>query len=131
MVEFVQSPWHVISALLVFMTGVMVAVGLSRPFRISKRRALLLYGWHTLLCVAYAVYTQDHVSDAYGYYRAVLAGNISFSFGAAAVELATFFCVTMLGLSYLGTFLFFNILGFIGLIAFDASLRQATANKSR
>src|SRR5690606_32124112 len=49
----------------------------------------------------------------------------------AAVELLTFFCVSVLGLSYLGSFFFYNILGFVGLIAFDASLRVATANKSR
>lgn len=128
--ELFTSSWHVISALLILLSGVAVAKAISKPFHASSRRTLLLYGWHTLFCVVYAIYTQTHDADAPGYFRAALAGDVAFSLGPAAVELVTSFCVSVLGLSYLGTFLFFNILGFIGLIAFDASLRQATAGKT-
>lgn len=129
--ELVSSPWHVISTLLVFLAGAVVAVTINKSFQTRARRSLLLYGWHTAFCVSYAIYTLSNIADAEGYYRAALGGDISFSFGSAAVELLTFFCVSVLGLSYLGSFFFYNILGFVGLIAFDASLRVATANKSR
>src|SRR5690606_21931791 len=48
----------------------------------------------------------------------------------AVVNIATLF-VTSLNLSFLGACLLFNIFGAIGLVAFDASLQAATADKSR
>lgn len=129
--ELVSSPWHVVSALLVFIAGIGVARTAARLFHTPGRRVVLLYAWHTAFCIIYALYTLDNVSDARGYYEAALQGNIIFSFGSAAVESITYFCVVVLGLSFLGTFLFYNIFGFIGLVAFDASLRVATADKSR
>src|SRR3546814_20937940 len=48
----------------------------------------------------------------------------------AVVNIATLF-VTGLNLTFLGACLLFNIFGAIGLIAFDACLQAATANKAR
>lgn len=129
--EFFSSAWHAVSAFLIFLLGIVVAKALCKSFGASARRALLLYAWHTLFCVIYAVYTQTNVADSTLYFLTAVAGNTTFKFGMAAVESITFFCVSVLGLSYFGTFLFFNILGFIGLLAFDASLRVATADKSK
>lgn len=129
--QLFSSAWHVISASMVFLLGIAVAIGLSKAFRCRARRALILYCWHTIFCVYYAHYMLHNIGDARGYYYRAVQGDISFEFGSAAVDLITYFCVSILGLSFLGAFLVFNIFGFIGLLAFDASLRIATAEKSK
>src|SRR5690606_24415998 len=60
-----------------------------------------------------------------------LKGGVEFSFGTAAVSYITIFFASILGLSFLGTFVAYSLFGYIGLMAFDASLRIATENKSR
>lgn len=129
--QFFGSAWQVVSAALVFLAGIAVAKVLSKTFHGSNRRALLLYCWHTVFCVYYAYFLLDNVGDATAYYYQAVQGNITFSLGTAAVELITYFCVSIFGLSFLGTFLVYNIFGFIGIMAFDGSLRIATADKSK
>src|SRR5690606_6325284 len=51
--------------------------------------------------------------------------------GTAAVSYITIFFASILGLSFLGTFIAFSLFGYLGLMAVDASLRIATENKSR
>lgn len=65
------------------------------------------------------------------YYQSSLLGNIDFSVGTAAVQYITIFFSSILGLSFFGTSLVFSIFGFIGLLAFDGSLRAATIGKSK
>ncbi|NYT38945.1 hypothetical protein ERD78_18495 [Allopusillimonas soli] len=129
--ELFSSAWQVAGALLVFLAGLLLACAVARPFRIKRKRALFLYLWHTGMCIVYVLYTLHSVSDAQGYYEAALRGNIEFSFGSAAVDYLTYLCVNGLGLSYLGTFLVYNIIGFAGLAALDGCLRVATADKHR
>jgi hypothetical protein len=129
--ELVSTAWEVISAALVFLTGMGVALLTGRAVGSGDRRSLLLYLWHTIFCVFYAVHAQTNVADANGYYQAALDGHITFSLGTAAVEYLTYICASILHLSFLGAFLFYNVFGVIGLLAFDASLRSATADKSR
>lgn len=129
--QFFSSAWHVVSAALVFFLGMAVAKALGKYFQASTRRSLLLYCWHTLFCVYYAYYLLDNVGDASAYYYEAVQGNVTFSLGTAAVELITYFCVSIFDLSFLGSFLVYNIFGFIGIMAFDASLRIATADKSK
>ncbi|MYN13576.1 hypothetical protein GSY71_10565 [Pusillimonas sp. TS35] len=126
-----STSWHVISATLVFLAGLLIMLAIARRFQCSRRRALFLYAWHTALCMVYLVYTQSNVSDARGYYLTALQGPAGFSAGSAAIEYLTWFCIHVLGLSYLGCFLFYNLFGSVGLIAFDASLRSVSADKSR
>src|SRR5690606_40685182 len=51
--------------------------------------------------------------------------------GTAGIDFLTTLLVKVLGLSFLGCFLVFNIFGSIGLIAFDSTLKQATQKSSR
>jgi hypothetical protein len=129
--QFVSSAWDVITTTLIFLLGIAIAKGLGKPFHAPAGRSLLLYCWHTAFCVYYAYFLLDNVGDASAYYYEALQGHVTYSFGTSAVEVITYFCVSLFGLSFLGTFLVYNILGFIGLMAFDASLRLATAEKSK
>lgn len=126
-----DTPWQLFSALFVLAFGALVCLQLGRKFRTRALRSLTLYAWHTLFSLVYAVYALNNPSDSIKYYFQALEGTVRLSFGTGAVvTLATLF-VTLLGLSFLGACLVFNIFGSIGLIAFDASLRQATRDSSR
>ena len=124
--ELFSSAWHVISAFLVFSFGLLAAPWFGKKFQTKGKRALLLYFWHTIFCLVYIVYVRNNGGDAIGYYYRAAEGMSEFEFGTAAVDLFTYVLVSLAGLSFLGAFVFYNILGFIGLLAFDASLRVAT-----
>lgn len=120
-----------LSAALVLLTGLGIASLISRLFDTRAGRAALLYLWHTLFCLVYASYVIASGGDALMYYNVSLAEDIQFSFGTAGVLYLTSFLTSVLGLGFLGAFLVFNIFGFVGLLAFDASLRTAVRDKSR
>lgn len=128
-VELVSSGWHVLSAALMFVVGGVASVRIGALLHTSNKRALGLYLWHTLFCFVYIFYVINSGGDALTYYRASLSGNIDFSFGTAAVETITAFFSTVLGLSLLGTFLGYNLIGALGLLAFDAALQAETADR--
>lgn len=126
-----STPWHIISILLVFIFGAFIAIIIRKYFRCNNKRALVLYTWHAFFSIAYAVYGINYGGDALGYYKVSLLGNIDFDFGTRGIEIFTSFFSKGLGLSLLGTFLVFQIFGFIGLLAFDAALREVTQYKSK
>jgi hypothetical protein len=129
--ELVSTPWQVITTALVFIFGMLVACAASRWFQTSIGRAMLLYFWHTSFCIVYALYVNKYGGDSLHYYAAGLKADVTFSLGTAAVSYITIFFASILGLSFLGTFVAYSLFGYIGLMAFDASLRIATDNKSR
>ncbi|NYT76912.1 hypothetical protein H0A71_07910 [Alcaligenaceae bacterium] len=129
--ELFTTPGEVFSAALVFMFGIAVSTWISSYFNVSRKRAILIYIWHTIFCLVYAGYVLVNGGDSLVYYNFLLIEDIEFSVGTTAVKLITVFFKSALGLSFLGTFLIFNIFGFIGLMAFDATLRKATHNKTR
>jgi hypothetical protein len=127
-----SSPtWQFISAELALVLGVFVARYAAMAFKTTFRRSLLLYVWHTLFCVVAVQYLISYGGDAIDYYQHAIAGNIEFSAGTAAVGFITILFASVLKLSFFTTSLVFQIPGFIGLLAFDASLRAAIAGKHR
>lgn len=126
-----STPWHIISIFLVFVFGAFIAISIRKYFRCTNKRALTLYTWHALFSIVYAVYVINYGGDALGYYKLSLLGDIDFDWGTRGVEIFTSFFSKGLDLSLLGTFLVFQIFGFIGLLAFDAALREVTQYKSR
>ena len=128
--ELISTAWDAIVALIIFALGFALANALRSVFGGSSRRVLLLYVWHTIFCFVFVDYVLQYGGDAIGYFHTAKHGGRPFSFGTAAVTVFTTLLASGLGLSLLGTSLVYNILGFIGLMAFDSSLRVATANKS-
>jgi hypothetical protein len=129
--ELIGTPLQLASAVLVNVLGLLLAFKAGRMMDVRKGRAMLLYLWHSLFCFVYAVYAVENGADALIYYMKAQQGEFMAPFGTGAVvNIATLF-VTGLDLSFLGACLLFNIFGAIGLIAFDACLQSATANKSR
>ncbi|MGE4534741.1 hypothetical protein [Halomonas sp.] len=130
--ELVSSGWHVFSAWLVFMLGLLLSFLLPREFNLSKKRGVLLYAWHTIWCLIYLWYVLSDGGDALMYYSASFSGRSSFlDVGTHAVIAFTSIFTGLLGLSFLGVFLVFNIFGYIGLLAFAGALKAVTWDKSR
>ena len=65
------------------------------------------------------------------YYKSGASSEAYFYLGTGAVRYFSYMIVQFLGLSFLGCSLLFHILGFIGLLAFDAALREVTWYKAR
>jgi hypothetical protein len=127
----VSSVWHIFSSALIFLIGVVIAIKTANSFNVSHKRAIILYFWHSILCLVGIDYVFSYGGDALGYYRDSLSSDIEFSLGTHGVTLLTRFFSFVLGLSFLGVSLVFNLFGFIGLLAFDGCLRATTWNKSK
>lgn len=126
-----ESSWSIISAFIVFLLGLIIIGKISDYFGLKKKRSLLLYLWHTLFCFAYFYYVSTFGGDALAYYSKALSDGFEFRVGTTAVVLLTKVLVHGLGFGVITCFLFFNILGSIGLLAFDGALKQATQYKSK
>lgn len=130
--EVISTGWHVVGATLVFTLGLLLSVLLPSYFKLGRKRGVLLYAWHTLWCLVYLWYVLNDGGDALMYYSASLSGDSSFlDVGTHAVIAFTSIFSGPLGLSFLGVFLVFNIVGYIGLLAFAGALKAVTWNKSR
>lgn len=129
--ELVSSAWHVVSAFLIFIAGLLWSLWLGKRFQSTRHRPWILYLWHTLFCLAYIAFVMQSGGDAISYFNNAVDGNIEFEFGTAAVNFLSYLFVSIGNLSFLGLSLIYNIFGYIGLLAFDSSLRIATADKTR
>lgn len=128
--DIVSTPWHILSSIIVFLFGAFYCINLNRWLQLSQRIILLIYVWHTIFCIIYIFYTINVGSDASGYFERGSGELKPFELGTVAVDwLVSFF--TLAGLSFLGVFLCFNIIGVIGLLAFYASLNRVTRFSSK
>ncbi len=129
-ISYAETALHVFSAFGVFLIG-LVAFSV-RPFRsVSARMSVALYLWHTVFCLYYARFALYNTADARGYFIRSFDVIPSFELGTRAVDVITSIYTQAFGLSYLGTFLVYNIIGAIGVLAFAAALREVLGNKGK
>jgi hypothetical protein len=124
--DFATSAWQVISAALVLCIGALVSLGAGRKFGASPRWALFLYLWHTIFCVFYANAVLQGGGDAVDYFEASLSEDSSFAVGTNGINFLAHVFSYYFGFSFLGVFFVFNIFGAIGLLAYDAVLRNVS-----
>lgn len=129
--SLLSTPWDLISSIFIFFFGFLISINLSKYFKINKKRAIVLYIWHTIFCIIYVNYTIKNGGDAIWYYQLSNSNDLEFSFGTIGIIIITGFFTSILNLSLLGTFLAFNIFGYIGLISFDACLISLTREKTK
>lgn len=116
---------------MIALLGIGVTLPLRRYFNCSCRRAILLYCWHLLFSVVYALYVINNGGDSIAYYLKSIHTEVGFSFGTDAIVLLTVLLTKGLGLSLLGCFFVFQIFGYIGLLAFDGALRNLCESKHK
>jgi hypothetical protein len=126
-----STPLQLVLAFFIFIAGLVLAVAVKGYFRAPLSRSVSLYLWHSLFCVIYLAYVLNYGGDASGYFRMSLHPDIDFAFGTYGVCFVVSFLSQGMGLSFLGCSLVFQLFGFIGLLAFDAALREVTWDKSR
>ncbi len=129
-VNLLENIWDIISVIAVLIFGCYFISVNAKYFNATKIRGLSLYLWHSLFCFVYIFTTSIIGGDSIWYYTESLIQKYEFSFGTTSTLYFTTFLTVVLGLNYIGTFLVYNILGSIGLIAVDASLRHVTKDKS-
>lgn len=131
MLTFADSAWQLISATLVFLCGLVLALWLGKGFAVGQRRALFLYLWHTAFCVVYFLYSLSNAADAKGYYFASLEPGVAPALGTRGIEFFASFFSQGAGFSYGGVFLVFNLFGFVGMLAFWSALQQVIPPRGR
>lgn len=127
--EIYSSFWHIANSLLIFIFGAATAMAVGPRFALTAERSAVIYMWHSLFCMLYLWYVGNFGGDAIGYFIRAQDQRLEFDLGTAAIEFFSALIVQGLGLSLLGLFLFFNIFGSIGLLAFDGCLKIATQDK--
>jgi hypothetical protein len=121
----------IISIGLVFFLGAIVILRAAKIFKIGQARALILYSWHSLFCIIFSALVWNNGGDALHYYQASITEATQSWLGTSAIYAVTSIPAYWLGLSFIATSMIFNILGTVGLIAFDATLQPIVASKSR
>jgi hypothetical protein len=130
MLTVVDTPWHVLSTLIVWLLGVVFAISQRRIFCIPVKSALLFYLWHSVLSIYYLYFSLTNPADATKYYFDSLEYTRGFDFGTAAINWLTSFFSVGLNMSYGGVFLVYNLFGYIGMIAFAGALQHIVVKKS-
>lgn len=128
--EIYSSPWHIFSALCVFLIGAAISLFLSKKLYLKQSEALFIYCWHSLFSMVYLVYTLRNPADSVRYFTSNAFDEQRFSLGTRAVEYFTGL-LKVFDLSYLGCFLVFNIIGAIGLITFAGVIKKTVKNSKR
>ena len=127
---FFDDTIDIFSTFIVFVLGGCLFNILAPSFKATKTRAFGLYIWHSIFCLVFATLSLSNPADSTTYYILSKGSLVNFELGTKATVYITAVFSNYLALSYLGVFLVFNILGSIGLLAVDASLRHVTENKS-
>ena len=126
-----DSAWYFVSSFSVFLFGLILSTRVGRFFGVPDQKGVLIYIWHSVFCLLYVSYSLSNPSDAVGYYQDSLQYQDSFGVGTKFVNLFTSIFSSYLGFSYLGCALVYNLIGYIGLVAFYGVLRKAVLNKSK
>lgn len=100
-------------------------------FKISYKVSAFLYIWHMLFCIMYMYMAINFGADSNKYfYEAINFDGRDFNFGTSFIIHLTYFFYNFLHFSYIDQFLLHGFIGFIGLLAFAASIKQVTLHKS-
>ncbi len=125
-VEFASSGWHIVAAFVTWVLGALASLCFAGSFGVRRNMSFSLYAWHTLFCFLYLAYISNFGGDSISYYLRSFESDLTFSFGSGFVRYFTSFFSVYLNFSILNVFLVFNIIGFVGLLAFYGALRSAS-----
>lgn len=123
--------WNVFSPLIVFLSGLIVAIKTSKYFQVRQIHGVFLYTWHSIFCITYYWYAITFGADSLMYYNVASLGETRLWPGTPAVVLLNSIFIYNLKFSLLSAFLVNNIYGFLGLLAFKGSLNTAVLHKSK
>ncbi len=129
--DLISNAWNLIVICLIWVIGLFISVRACSIFMVGWRRAVFLYLWHTIFCVIYANYVVIFGGDSIDYFDVSVGESVDFSFGTMAVVAFTRLFSYYFNFSLLSVFLIYNIIGFVGLLAFDGSLQYVSRDKKK
>ncbi|WP_419233762.1 EpsG family protein [Aliarcobacter cryaerophilus] len=129
-VFFYETPIDVFTTLFLVIFGLFLMEVLRKQFEVSFQKAFFLFLWHLFFLGCYICFSYIDLNDSTQYYYKGLGENITLSLGTDCVEFLTLVLYKAFSFSYTNMSLFYNFFGYIGLLAFYASLRQLVQHKS-
>jgi hypothetical protein len=128
MLVFGDTFLQLLSCCLIFSFGLITAIVQKKYLSLSHQYALILYLWHSLFCLYNYYASLNGGYDSTTYYLSSLETESQLGLGTSAVIYFVAFFSSSLSLSYGATFLVFNVIGFLGVLAFASSIFEAYQN---
>nr|WP_298248836.1 hypothetical protein [uncultured Halomonas sp.] len=124
--------FSIADSLIIFFIGLIFSAFVPKLLNVRQKTGMFLYLWHTVWCLVCAWFIMKDGGDALKYYADSLGeGYVSFRPGSPSVINFTRFFTSNFGVSFYGMFLVNNIIGYVGVLAFFASLNAVTIGKGR
>ena len=128
--------WIYLSSILVFVFGFGQTIFISKFLGISQRKGIILYFWHTLICVVHYIWVMQVGNDVIGTY--VNSLNLSFNWAGEDQYITNVFILNFyrifsyyLRFSLFTTFLVMNILGTNAILLIEYFYRKLSINLTR
>ena len=128
--------WIYLSSILVFVFGIWQTIYIAKNLGIKQKKAILLYFWHTLICLVHYLWVIQVRNDVIGTY--VNSLNLSFNFGGQEEYLTNIFILNFyrifsyyLRFSLVTTFLVMNIIGSNAIFLIEYFYRKLSINFPR
>ena len=128
--QFFTHTSDLISLVSIMSFGLLLTLALARAFELPKGRALALFVWHSLFSAIYTIYVSKFGGDMLGYYIMAQKGVFEFDIGTHGIYFLSTMMYQAFSLSFLNMAMLYGLFGLVGLLAFDASLRHVTEDKS-
>lgn len=121
---FINFMYSFVTSIITITIGAIILNFISNRLKISYSRIFILFLWHYCFVFIAYYYSINFVSDSLSYYEEAIFGNILLD-QTLAVKSIVFVNIILnqyLGLNYLGVYLFYGYLGFIGILFLDSLL---------
>jgi hypothetical protein len=130
MLTFAETGIQLITSLIAFTIGLAISISQNKLLGVPRALAVSIYIWHTAICIFYLNYSLENNSDSTFYYLMSINYYDGLQFGTKGVLFLTSIFSNTFGMSYGGTFLVFNILGTVGILAFAGALFEITQKQT-
>lgn len=117
---------NLLTGLLVFLISLATVTFTAKKIRLSVSFVLALFLWHTAFSLAYWYYFSG--ADASSYFNLATNGGLDFTPGGRFVNSIAMILVQGLGFSFLNSFLFFNLIGTLGLLLLAKTLLEVSGD---
>ncbi|MDX4059286.1 hypothetical protein Q6A89_02025 [Aliarcobacter skirrowii] len=128
-VFFYETPIDVFTTLFLVIFGLFLMEVLRKKLEVSFQKAFFLFLWHLFFLGCYICFSYIDLNDSTQYYYKGLGENVTLSLGTDCVEFLTWVLYKVFSFSYTNMSLLYSFFGYIGLLAFYASLRQIVLHK--
>ena len=121
---FIYFMYSFVTSIIIITIGAIILNFISNRLKISYSRIFILFLWHYCFVFIAQYYSIKFVSDSLSYYEEAIFGNILLD-QTLAVKSIVFVNIILnqyLCLNYLGVYLFYGYLGFIGILFLESLL---------